>query len=168
MVTNHAGTASFFQNSVTCAKTGAPQTGRVSLTLLCSALLCSALLCSALLFKHVRKSARCQALFHSRFSFALAVPTQSSPEKHRSNGPAACSRLAPFWKPLSLCVPALRQVCRWMFTPRIYQFLRFLARAGPHILRRILCRIFGNGAKKRSTLRFRMPLFLYVPESAVR
>ena len=165
MVTNHAGTASFFQNSVTCEKTGAPQTGRVSLTLLCSALLCS-----ALLFKHVRKSAHCQALFHSRFSFALAVPTQSSPEKHRSNGPAACSRLARTFAGwlLSLCVPALQRVCRWMFTPRIYQFLRFFARAGPHILRRILCRIFGNGAKKRSTLRFRMPLFLYVPESAVR
>ena len=67
---------------------------RAEFHLLCSALLCSALLCSALLFKHVRKSAHCQAPFHSRFPFALAVPTQNRPEKHRPNGPAACSWLA--------------------------------------------------------------------------
>ena len=146
---------------------GAPQTGRVSLTLLCSALLCSALLCS---LSMSAKAHIVKPLFTAGSPLLWQFQRKTD---LRSTGPMG-RRLAAGWlKPLqagpcSFASPPYDGSANDISIPRIYQFLRFFARAGPHILRRILCRIFGNDAKKQSLLRFRMQLFVYELESAVR
>ena len=133
-------------------------------------LLCSALLCSALLFKHVRKSAHCQAPFHSRFPFALAVPTQKT--DLRSTGPMG-RRLAAGWlKPLqagpcSFASPPYDGSANDFYTQSIPVFAPLCKSRPPHPAPNFM-QDFWLWCKKQSLLRFRMQLFVYELESAVR